>query len=192
MKKEVDDVFLDKSAKKDDNRLVDIQSLIATATAALSKLTNELNDQVARSKEQKEMEMANKVIKTNGEVFAILGLAQQELSQRRRFEIGKSLPKDVAGIATATIKTGSETLFGQDVENLMKNARESYKAMASRVGRNYTHTYKRRGQRYQPYNASQRYQGQQKTSFLGRGQPFSGRGVNSRGGNAQRRGNYRR
>ena len=201
----LDDVLTDKglvdrNARKDDNRLADIQSLIATATAALVGQTNSLNNQVQESKDPKEIEMANKVIKTNGDIFAVLGLAQQELSQRRRFEIGKALPREIASISTATIQTGSgpgpENLFGHDVERLMRNARDSFRAGTNRGGKSYMHN--RRGQRYHPYGqgsssrGGQRYQSQQRAPFLGKSQSFSGRGTYSRGGNAPRRGHYRK
>ena len=192
----VDKGLVDRNTRKDDGRLSDIQKMIATATAALAHLTNEINEEVAKSKDQKGLvDMANKVIKVNGDVFAILGMAQQDLSQRRRFEIGRALPKDVASIATANIRTGSEMLFGDEVERLMRNARDTHRATANRGGRGY-HPHKRgQGQRYHPYSASQRdrFQGQQKPSFLGRGQPYSQKGGgNNRGTSFPRRGNYKK
>ena len=194
--------LIDRNARKDDNRLSDIQSLIATTTAALVGQTDNLNKHVQESKDPKEIDMANQVIKTNGDIFAVLGYAQQELSQRRRFVIGKALPKEIASIATATIQTGSgpgpETLFGHDVERLIRNARDSYRAVANRGGKNYMQ--KRQGQRYHPYGhgsstsgGGQRYQSQQRAPFLGKSPSFSGRGTyNNRGGNAPRRANYRK
>ena len=187
--------LVDRNARKDDNRLVDVQNLIATATAALIKQTNDLNEQVS-AQNPKEKELANKVIKTNGDIFAVLGMAQQELSQRRRFEISKSLPKDIASIATAQIQTGSDTLFGYDVERLIRNARDSYRAAAhnNRGGKGFHQ--QKRGSRYHPYGAQSgskgRYQqSQHKTPFLGRS-PYRG-GANSRGENPRRgRGNFRK
>ena len=181
--------LVDKNTRKDDNRLADIQSLIATATAALGNLSNEVNEMVSKSGNRELLEIADKVIETNGDAFAILGLAQQELSQRRRFEISRSLPKEIASIATANIQTGSETLFGNNVQGLIRNARESYRFTASRGG---SGSSGRGKYRYRPY-PNKRYQGQgqmqsQQRSFLGKGQPPFGRG---RGGNA-RRGNYRK
>ena len=188
--------FVDRNARKDDNRLADIQSLIATATAALVGQTDSLNNQVQQSNDPKEIDIANKVIKTNGDIFAVLGLAQQELSQRRRFEIGKALPREIASIATATIQTGSgtETLFGHDAERLIRNARDSYRA---RGGKSYMHK-RGRGQRFHPYgqgssaSGGQRYQSPNKAPFLGKSPSFGGRGTYSRGGNAPRRGSYRK
>ena len=189
--------LVDRNARKDDNRLADIQSLIATATAALVGQTDSLNSQVQESNDPKEIEMANKVIKTNGDVFAVLGFAQQELSQRRRFEIGKALPREIASIASANIQTGSETLFGHDADRLIRNARDSFRAAANRGAGNKSYMHKRRGQRYHPYGqggstSGQRYQSQNRAPFLGKSPSFSGRGTYSRGGNAPRRGSYRK
>lgn len=129
--------FIDKHTKNDNDRLSDIQNLIATA--ALGQLANELNDAVAWSKDQKG--------NVNGAVFAILGMAQQKLPQRRMFEIAKFLLKDIAGIATANIQTGSEPFCGQDVKRLMSNARNTY--TSSDQSKQWL-PYKRRGQRCQP------------------------------------------
>ena len=113
----------------------------------------------------------------NGAVFAILGMAQQKLPQRRMFEIAKFLLKDIAGIATANIQTGSEPFCGQDVKRLMSNARNTYTSSDQSKQRL---PYKRRGQRCQPHSTSQQYQCQQRSSVLERGQPFSRRGTNGR------------
>ena len=180
--------LVDKNTRKDDNRLADIQSLIATTTAALGNLSIKVNEASKSSDNKEVLEMADKVIETNGDAFAILGLAQQELSQRRRFEISRALPKDVASIATANIQTGSETLFGNNVQGLIRNARESYRFAANRGG---ARNGRGKTDRYRPYNSSKRYQGQgqmksQHRPFLGKSQAPFGRG---RGGNAR---NYRK
>ena len=99
--------------------------------------------------------------------FAILGTAQQELTLRRRFEIGKVLPREIASIGSANIEAGSEKLFGEDIEKLMKNARENFKAASRGRGPRRFHG-RGQGYRFHPYN--------QGASNQRRGEPFLGRG----------------
>ena len=188
----VDKGYVDRAARKDDNRLADIQNLIATATAALGQLSHELNSQVAGgTADNKALDIINKVIKVNGDVYALLGHAQQELSQRRRYKVVQRMPREVASIATATIRPGAESLFDDDTDYLMKTARANYKAQQYRLnkrGRGYGNS-----QKYHPYQ-NQGYKGgykNQKQHFLDR-HPSMGRGAQSRGGNNPKRGGYRK
>ena len=176
--------FVDRNMKKDDNRLSDIQNLLATATAALGQLSHDLNSEVAGGNvHPKTLDIINKVITVNGDVFAILGHAQQELTQRRRFKIGNGLPRDVAAIATAKIPPGAEALFDDDTDRLMRTARANFKAAQYRTKGSY-----RRGRGYghrsHPYRRNEFKRRDQ--SFLEKSQPFSGRGASSRGNNPRR------
>ena len=82
---------LDRTARKNDARLLNVQKLITTATATLvnasdqlHRVTTALADQSTRGGEQPNpsrfVEAANEMLASNGDVIALLGTAQQELS----------------------------------------------------------------------------------------------------------------
>ena len=98
---------LDRTARKNDAHLLNVQKLITTATAALvnasdqlHRVTTALADQSTRGGEQPNpsrfVEAASEMLASNGDVIALLGTAQQELSIRRRYQLQHALPKDMA------------------------------------------------------------------------------------------------
>ena len=90
---------LDRATRKLDSRLLNIQQLIAKATAALVNATDKLHsvttalaDPSARVEQgnMRFVEAANETLAANGDVIALLGTAQQELSYRRRYQLQTS------------------------------------------------------------------------------------------------------
>ena len=84
---------LDRTARKNDARLLTLHKLITKATAALvnasvqlHRVTTAFADQSTCSREQPNpscfIEAANEMLASNGDVTALLGTAQQELSIR--------------------------------------------------------------------------------------------------------------
>ena len=82
---------LDRTARKNDARLLNLHKLITTATAALvtasvqlHRVTTAFADQATRGGEQPKplrfVKAANEMLTSNGDVIALLGTAQQELS----------------------------------------------------------------------------------------------------------------
>ena len=103
---------LDRTARKNDARLLNVQKLITTATAAalvnasdqLHRVTTALVDQSTRGGEQPNLsrfvEANNEMLASNGYVIALLGTAQRELSIRRRYQLQHALPKDMASFCS--------------------------------------------------------------------------------------------
>ena len=100
---------LDRTSRKNDARLLDVQKLITTATAALVNVSDQLHrvttafaDQSTCGGEQTNpsrfVEAANEMLASNGDVIALLGTAQQELSICRRYQLQHALPKDMASL----------------------------------------------------------------------------------------------
>ena len=90
---------LDRTARKNDARLLTLHKLITTATAALVNASDQLHrvttafaDQSTGGGEQPNslrfIEAANEMLASNGDVIALLGTAQQELSICRRYSGG--------------------------------------------------------------------------------------------------------
>ena len=128
---------MDRTARKNDARLLNVQKLIiTTATAALvnasdqlHRVTTALADQSTRGGEQPNLsrfvEAANEMLASNGDVIALLGTAQQELSIRRRYQLQHALPKDMASLCSTENIPLTDKLFGDDADKAIKTARDT-------------------------------------------------------------------
>ena len=112
---------LDRATRKLDSRLLNIQQLIAKATTALVNATDKLHsvttalaDPSARVEQgnMRFVEAANETLAANGDVIAMLGTAQQELSYRRRYQLQPALPKDMGSICSNVNIPITDKLFG--------------------------------------------------------------------------------
>ena len=125
-----------------------------------------------QNKTKKISKQLKSVMEINTEAVTLLGHASQELSVRRRFQMQKHLPNDIASLSQIQVEPRSDTLFGFDIEKKMKDARESYRAKSYKFNR------------FKPYSSS--YRGKNSKSFLGK-DTFPQRGrYNSRRGSARR------
>ena len=91
------------------------------------------------------VEAANETLAANGDVIALLGTAQQELSYRRRYQLQPALPKDMGFICSNVNIPITDKLFGDDVEKAIKTARETYKIKSAHTGGQRHHPFKRTG-----------------------------------------------
>ena len=93
-----------------DRTSISVQKLITTATAALVNASDQRHrvitafaDQSTRGLEQPNpsrfVEAANEMLASNGDVIALLGTAQQQLSIRRRRKPAATLTTERHGIA---------------------------------------------------------------------------------------------
>ena len=195
---------LDRTARKNDARLLDVQKLITTATAALVNASDQLHrvtttfaDQSTRGGEQPNpsrfVEAANEMLASNGDVIALLGTAQQELSIRRRYQLQRALPKDTASLCSNENNPITGKLFGDDADEAIKTARETFKIKNYHSGGQRPHPYKRGHNRpffflsffsflFLGQSPSQYSQSGSYSSFRGRRKPWKQRGVGKFGG----------
>ena len=119
-----------------DSRLLDIQQLIAKATAALVNASDKLHrvmtalaDPSTRVEHRNRRFVAGKeTLAANGDVITLLGTAQQDRSYRRRCQLQPALPKDTCSIY-------SNVNFWDDVEKTVKIARKTHKLKSAHTGR---------------------------------------------------------
>ena len=71
------------------------------------------------------VEVANETLAANGDVIALLGKAQQELSYRRRYQLQPALPKGMGPICSNVSILITDKLLGDDVE---KNPNQNSKS----------------------------------------------------------------
>ena len=161
-------------------RLCYVQNILAHATVAVVSASEKIHDHVLSDikKGQIDTKKMSKELKSvmaiNTEAMTLLGHASQELSVRRRFQMQKHLPNEIASLAHAQVEPRADTLFGFDIEKKMKDAKESYRAKSCKFNR------------FKPYPAPNR--GKNTRPFLGR-DSFSQRGrSNTKRGT--RRGHY--
>ena len=79
----------------------------------------------AASASERALTRANQTLASLGDAIAILGMAQQEISLRRKCLIKSELPKDIASICQNKNIAVKDKLFSGDVE--IKSAREAHK-----------------------------------------------------------------
>ncbi|XP_070184990.1 uncharacterized protein [Littorina saxatilis] len=180
---------LDRGARQNDTRLLNVQKLISKSTAALVTATSKLHTftkegctdnssstvTVESTKFRAEL---NGMLSACGDVICLLGTAQQELSIRRKYQLARVLPKDMAAICTNEHLPSRDMLFGGDIEKAIKGAKENYKMKTP-----HTSSYNNRFQPYQRKGHGGRpFLGQGNTYGNQRGQSFSprarGRGQN--------------
>ena len=129
---------LDRTARKNDARLLNVQKLITTATAALFNVSDQLHrvttalaDQSMRGGQQPNpsrfVEAANEMLASNSDIIALLGAAQQELSIRRLYQLQHVLPKDMASLCSNENIPITDKPFGDDANKTNKTTRETFK-----------------------------------------------------------------
>ena len=82
------------------------------------------------------------MLASNGDVIALLGTAQQELSIRRRYKLQHALPKDTASLCSKENIPITDKHFGDDADKAIKTAREAFKIKNSHSGGQRPHPYK--------------------------------------------------
>ena len=174
--------YVDRTTKKSDGRLVNVQTMLSAATSCLLVETNSLHEYAtdlagqisdgtahaaggghAASASERALTRANQTLASLGDAIAILGMAQQEISLCRNFLIQSALPKDIASICQNEDLPVKDKLFSGDVEKAIRSAREAHKhsnkCTPSTSGQRH-HPYKR-----QPYGRP--FLGQSGTPFKG-------------------------
>ena len=168
--------YVDRTTKKSDGRLVNVQTMLSAATSGLLLETNSLHEYAtdlagqisdgtahaaggghAASASERALTRANQTLASLGDAIATLGMAHQEISLRRNLLIQSALPKDIASICQNEDLPVKDKLFSGDVEKAIKSAREAHKHSTS--GQRH-HSYKR-----QPYGRP--FLGQSGTPFKG-------------------------
>ena len=168
--------YVDRTTKNSDGRLVNVQTMVSAATWCLLVETNSLHEYAtdltgqisdgtahAASASERALTRANQTLASSGDAIAILGMAQQEISLRRKCLIQSALPKDIASICQNEDLPVKDKLFSGDVEKAIRSAREAHKhsnkSTPSTSGQRH-HPYKR-----QPYGRP--FLGQSGTPFKG-------------------------
>ena len=147
---------LDRMARKNDAHLLNVQKIITTATAALVNASDQLNgmsavftDQAMCDGEQLNpscsVEAANDMLASSGDIIALLGMAEQELSIRRQYQLQHALPKDMASLCSNENIPIIDKLFSDDANKAIKTATETFKIK----------NYHSCGQRPHPYKRGQ-------------------------------------
>ena len=174
--------YVDRTTNKSDGRLVNVQTMLSAATSCLLVETNSLHEYATdlagqisdgtahaaggghvASASERALTRANQTLASLGDAIAILGMAQQEISLRRKCLIQSALPKEIVSICQNEDLPVKDKLFSGDVEKAIKSAREAHKhsnkSTPSTSGQRH-HPYKR-----QPY--SRPFLGQSGTPFKG-------------------------
>ena len=94
----------------------------------LHRVTTALADQSTRGGENtlRFVETASEMLASNGDVIALLGTAQQELSIRRQYQLQHALPNTASLCSNENIPI-TDKLFGDDSDKAIKTARETFK-----------------------------------------------------------------
>ena len=130
---------LDRMARKNDAHLLNVQKIITTATAALVNASDQLNgmtavftDQAMCDGEQLNpscfVEAANEMLASSGDIIALLGMAEQELSIRRQYQLQHALPKDMALLCSNENIPIIDKLFSDDANKAIKTVRQTSKS----------------------------------------------------------------
>ena len=139
---------LNKFVRRNDTRLENVQKLLSGAAAALVNASHKLHTRIGTaSAEVSRREFAaaaNEILTASGDVIALLGTAQQELSYRRRFQLQSALPRDMASICINDSIPVTDKLFGGDIDKAIRTARETFRLKNTQAGfNNRFHPYKR-------------------------------------------------
>ena len=169
--------YIDRTTKKSDGRLVNVQTMLSAATSCLLMETNSLHEyatdlagqisdgtaHAAATASEQALTRANHMLMSLADAIAILGMAQQEISLRRIFLIQSALPKNIVSICQNEDLPVTDKLFSGDVEKAIKSAREAHKhsnKSTPSTSSQCHHPYKR-----QPYGRP--FLGQSGTPFKG-------------------------
>ena len=137
--------------------------LTSQVKSAMAQLAHAAGGGHAASASERALTRTNQTLASLGDAIAILGMAQQEISLRRKVLIQSALPKDIASICQNEDLPVKDKLFSGDVEKAIRSAREAHKysnkCTPSTSGQRH-HPYKR-----QPYGRP--FLGQSGTPFKG-------------------------
>ena len=161
--------YVHSGAKNSDKRLVNVQKMISSAAsatvAAMQTLHNTASSLTQRAgasaQDRAVVEDINAVIAVQGDSLALLGMASQELSMRRKFQLQAALPREIQAICTNEQLASTDQLFGGgDLDRALRAARVAFKVNSA----------KRPDHRFKPYPAKQQRQFGGKP-FLGQNPP---------------------
>ena len=79
---------------------------------------------------------------SNGNIIALLGMAQQELSICRPYQLQHALPKDMASLCSNENIPITDKHVSNDANKAIKTAREAFKIKNSHSGGQRPHPYK--------------------------------------------------
>ena len=161
---------LDRMARKNDVYLLNVQKIITTATAALVNASDQINGMTVVFTNQsmcggeqlnpsRFVEAANEMLASSGDITALLGMAEQELSIRRQYQLQHALPKDMVSLCSNENIPIIDKLFSDDAHKAIKTVRQTSKSRT---------TYHSGSQRPYPYKHG---------SLRGRGKPWNHGGV---------------
>ena len=118
-------VGLDRFARRNDNRLSNLQlltnksnNLIIQSTDLLYSNINKVDGEVK--------EALNQAVKIQTETVGYLAHVKKELSKLRRNHLYQNLPKDIRGICFEKIEEDDELLFGNNIKEKMKEVKSNH------------------------------------------------------------------
>ena len=86
------------------------------------------------------LSQTNEMLAVNGDIIALLGNSQQELSTRRQFSLQSAFPKEITLICEAKIPASS-MLLGDDTNQVVKQVMEHFRATQNRSSAHSSHIY---------------------------------------------------
>ena len=136
--------YVDRTTKKSDGRLVNVQMMLSAATLCLlmetnslheyaTDLTGQISNGTAHAAGCGHAASASEQSKPDARIFgrcdcySRVWMAQQEISLCRKVLIQSALPKDIASICQNDDLPVKDKLFSGDVEKAIKSAREAHK-----------------------------------------------------------------
>ena len=133
-----------------DLKLNNVQSVLAKATAGILIITEKLHllntsNSLAAAENTKVdpksiLSQTNEMLAVNGDIIALLGNSQQELSTPRQFSLQSAFPKEIALICEAKIPASSMSL-GDDTNQVVKQVMEQFRATQNRSSAHSSHIY---------------------------------------------------
>ena len=124
-------IGLDRFAKRNDNRLANIQ-LLATKTNILTiQSTNNLYSNLSNIESESAKTAVNEAIKLQTEAMGLLSQVKDEISKFRRGQLYSNLPKDIRGICFEKLDDDDEKLFGQNIKEKIKENKSNHYRMRS-------------------------------------------------------------
>ena len=139
--------------------------ICAAATGVLSsmqKLHNSalpLAGRLSDPRDKAQFDTANETIASLGDVIALLGMASQEISMLRKYQVQSCLPKEVNSLCSNENLASTNLLFGGDLDKALRAAHESSKLGANKHG----------DHRHRPYQHKRNFSGK---TFLGQNPSF--------------------
>ena len=85
-------------------------------------------------RDKAQFDTANETISSLGDVIALLGMASQEISMRRKYLLQSYLQKEVNLICSNENLASTNLLFGGDLDKALRAAHESSKLGANKHG----------------------------------------------------------